>query len=473
MRAERHRFIAITVAICLSVLPATAELLEQIRFRTPAATEAPVAEGNRLHFALPQVADAPTIDGRLDEAIWDSEQAYLGEFRLGRTETPARHYRRAWAAYDTQRLYIGVRLEREPGTELRVATLEPDDSAIWEDDEVEIFIDPFSSGTQYHQMILNSRGVLYDATHHYVEVPDARAASPGATVLERVTDDAWDSDMTRAVHIEDEWWSIEMALPLRSVGLEGAPAGHRLGFNITSADWDTEEYTTLSPNDSWHDPAQFGVMILGDPVVNVTRVDLSGVGAGRNLLHVELEHLAGPTGRYELSLTFQAPGQWLERQTSFEMDAGGEARVGLPFTVTAESGEWEADIEITGPRGGSVFATRRGGSLAEALRVDLGSSAVLADSRPVSVSARLGVGRLTVRRVTLSARLLGPDGAELASQSIGNAEGPELAAFMPVGDLAPGVYVLELVAEEGGDVVATGSDILRLARSPFESGAGQ
>lgn len=460
----------VALLIGLTILPAGAELLDAVRFSTPAPPEAPVAEANRLNFSLPRVEAAPTIDGRLDEAIWTNENAYLGEFRLGLTETWARHYRRAWAAYDTEHLYIGVRLQREPGTELRVATHDPDDSAIWEDDEVEIFLDPFSSGSSYHQMILNSEGVIYDATHHYVEVPDARAASPGATVLERVTDDAWDADLARAVHIDDEWWSIEMALPLRSVGLEGAPAGHRLGFNITSADWDTEEYTTLSPNDNWHDPLQFGVIILGEPAVNVTDVDLSGVGIGRNLLQAEAEHLRGPAGRYTLALTFRAPGQWLGRTTQFEMGPDQDGRVGLPFTVEAETGEWEAEVEITDPNGASVFATRRGGVLAEPLRVDLGSSAVLTDARPVSVSARLGVGALTARRLTLTARLIGADGGVIASEAIGTVEGPEVNALLPVADLPPGIYVFELLGEEDGQLVVKGSDILRVARSPFEGG---
>ncbi|MBD3292146.1 MAG: hypothetical protein GF393_04420 [Armatimonadia bacterium] len=453
--------------------PVSAELLDHVRFSRPEAPEPSVSEANRLTFDLPRVKQAPTIDGRLDEAIWEREQAYLGHFRLGLSETPARHSRQAWAAYDSGHVYIGVRLEREPGTELRVATLEPDNSAIWEDDEVEVFVDPFSSGTSYYQMILNSEGVLYDATHHYVEVPDARAASPGATVLERVTDAEWDSDLTRAVHIDDEWWSIEMALPLASIRLDGAPAGHRFGFNITSADWDTEEYTTLSPNDNWQDPLQFGLMVLGEPTIEVTDLQLSSVGVGRNLLRLDTSHLGGPAGQYTLELTFRADGQWLNKVKQFELGPGHNARVGLPFDVTAEAGEWQADIEITDPDGAAVFATRRSGTLPGPLTVDLGSSAVLTYSAPIEVSARLGVGSLTARRLTLSARLLGADGDTLAQQPLGIVEGPEIDAVMPVEDLVPGLYVFELIAEQDGDVIARGSDLFRVARSPFEYGGAE
>jgi len=475
LQTER-RLSRLHVALLIAlVLPgahrAGAELLEDIQFSRPEPPPAVVSEANRLVFDLPRAEVAPTIDGRLDEPIWRDDRARMGQFRLGLSTTPARHSREAWGAYDARNLYLGVRLQREPGTELRVETLKLDDAAIWEDDEVEVFLDPFSSGTRYLQLILNSRGVLYDAVHENVEVPDARADSPGATVLQRITDESWDSNLARAVHVEDAWWSIEMALPLASIGLEGAPAGHRLGLNITSADWDTEEYTTLSPNNSWHDPLQFGVAVLGEPRMDVTALDLSGVGQGRNLLRLDARQLGGPEGDYTLSLTFRAPGQWLHKSVQFELTGARDAKPGLPFTITAATGAWEAEIEVADPTGALVFATRRTGVLPGPMLVDLRSSAVLSDAPPIELSARLGVGQLTARRISLTAQLTGSDGRVVAEQELGDAGGPEMRAYLPVRGLAPGVYVLELLASEDGEAVARGSDIFRVARSPFEGEA--
>ncbi len=464
--------VALLMACVYPAIPhAQGELLQHVTFTEQKRTEAAVPEANRLVFALPFADTAPEVHGRLDDAVWERDDAFLGKFRLGLSETPARHYRRAWAAYDADNLYIGVRLEREPGTELRVNTREPDNSAIWKDDEVEIFIDPFNSGSRYVQMILNSEAVLYDARHHYVEVPDAPAASPGATVLERVTDSEWDSHLTRAVQIEDEWWSLEMALPMASLGLEGAPAGHRLGFNITSADWDTEEYTTLSPNDDWHDPLQFGTIVLGEPRVEVTELDLTGVGSGRNLLRAEVRHIEGPTGTCTMALTFHAPNQDLHKKTRFELTEGETARPAMAFTVNAEAGKWNADVEISGPDGALIYATRRSGVLPGAMRVNLRSSAVLSDGPPIEMNARLGVGRLTARRLELMARLTTADGGIVTTQNLGRVRGPIVNALLPVAGLPAGTYSLELAATRNGDLVARGSDALRIVRSPFESEA--
>jgi len=61
----------------------------------------------------------------------------------------------------------------------------------------------------------------------------------------------------------------------------------------------------------------------------------------------------------------------------------------------------------------------------------------------------------------------------VARQDLGAVEGPEITAVMPVADLAPGLYVLELLAEQDGDVLARGSDLFRVARSPFDDGGAQ
>ncbi|MGD9497323.1 MAG: carbohydrate-binding family 9-like protein, partial [Armatimonadota bacterium] len=274
---------ATAAALLVAAGAAPAQLLEEVRFVRAQPPAAAVPQAERLRFAPPRAERPPVLDGRLDEAVWEQPDAYLGAFRLGLSATPARHAREAWAAYDDEHLYLAVRLEREPGTELRVFTLEDDDSAVWEDDEVELFVDPFSSGSEYFQMIVNSAGVLYDAHHLVVQVPDPGGAGPGEMKLERVSDDAWSSGLRRAVSIEDKQWIVEMALPLASVGLAGAPAGHELGVNLTSADWDTEEYTCLSPTSDWHDPRQFGVLRLGEPHLAIDEIDLEGVGPGRNL----------------------------------------------------------------------------------------------------------------------------------------------------------------------------------------------
>jgi len=459
--------------------PARADLLEQVRFSEPERKESALSDVERLRFELPRAQPPPEIDGELNDPCWQQPAAYLGKFRLGLTAIPARHTREAWATYDDRFLYFGVKLQREPGTKLRVLTRENDNAEIWEDDELEIFLDPFNTGTEYFQFILNSERFLHDAAHSYRVVADPRGASPTDTKLERETDPDWSSGLLREVGIHEEYWSAEMALPLASIGLSGAPAGHSVGFNITSADWDTEEYTCLSPTSNWHDPEQFGLVVLGQPRLAVTELELGAVGAGSNRLRLAVRDLSGLAGDYTLSLALTTQAGKVKSTEDFSLEGGGREGVALLFaphgTIALDltswrrtsAGPWQADIQILDATDQLAFAARRAGTLPDPLTIRLKSHGTFTDGRPVMLSARMGFGSVTARRIQLEARLLDAQGRAVASQDLGPAQGSILTAWLPVDELQPGAYRLQLAAVSDGQVAAQAEDELSVAASPF------
>lgn len=456
---------ALVVATC-----AGAELLEDVRFSDPEPPQSGLEGVERLRFELPE-AEGIVVDGVLDEPVWSDPAAHLGKFRLGLSTVPARHTREAWAAWDAEYLYLAVRLQRKPGTELRVNTRENDNAEIWEDDEIEVFLDPYNTGTEYFQLIINSEGFLFDARHSLTLVPDPRAAGPGEMMLKRTSDVSWSSHLERAIAIEEEWWTAELGVSLKALGLEGAPAGHSIGFNITSADWDTNEYTCLSPTSNWHDPLQFGVAVLGEPRVEVTDLTLGQVGAGNNTLRARVRDLSGEGGSFSLSLTFIATRGGTSTGTPFDLPAGGEVPVRVPFVCTgAPAGDdrWRAEVQITDVQG-PVFAARRVGTFLEPLTLTLGSGAVFTDGRPVPVAARLGLGSGTARGVELTARLTDETGRAVAEQDLGRPRGAIISAWLPVAGLAPGSYTVALSAKYRDQVVARATDTLRVAASPWAS----
>ncbi len=459
----------VLVAVLVPAL-ACAELLEAVRYSEPEAARSGVEGVERLRFELAEAAGM-SIDGRLDEAVWSDPAAHLGTFRLGLSAVPARHTREAWAAWDAEYLYFAVRLQREPGTELRVNTREDENSAIWEDDEIEVFLDPFNAGTEYFQLIINSEGFLFDAQHNYRLVPDPGGAGPGDMKLQRESDDTWASGLVREIAIEDDYWTAEMAVPLQSLGLTGAPAGHSLGFNITSADWDTEEYTCLSPTSDWHDPLQFGVLVLGQPRVAVSDLTLGNVGAGSNMFSARVKDLTGADADYTLALTLITDAGSVRATKDFSLPAGERERPMLTFQPRGNGspqGEWSAEIEIVDAAGRSAFAARREGVFLQPLSLTLGSHATFTDGRPIAVAARLGLGSMTARSVTVTALLRDQAGRVVADHELGRPHGSIINAWMPVDELAPGTYTLELVAGRDDKRIGRAAQTLRVAASPFE-----
>ena len=448
-------------------LAAGGQVLEDFRVSSGPGAQARTARTDGLRFVLSRAASTPVVDGELSDACWRDPSSRLGRFRLGLSAVLARHAREAWASYDRENLYLAVRLEREPNQPLRVNTREADNAMIWEDDEVEVFLDPFGTGTEYVQLILNSEGVLYDAAHRYAVVPDPRGASPGDTKLERATDAAWSSTLERRVVIGDRSWTVEMALPLRALGLAGAPGGHEVRFNITSADWDTKEYTCLSPTDNWHDPKQFGTLVLGEARVAVEELTLGSVGAGRNRARLRVRDVSGKAARYELVLTFRAGGVTDTARAGLPLPAGGVRTATLEFQAPSETGPWTADIQIVDATGVPVFAARKAGNLPAPLFVRLKSRAGFTDGAGVPVSVRVGLGEGSMQDTRLEARLVAGGDGEAFSQDLGAPPGGEITARLPVGRLAPGTYRLQIVATEGKRVIATAEDELRLGHSPF------
>jgi len=182
-----------------------------------------------------QVAEDPTIDGRLDDATWaDVEPVHFIKADKGKSdpEFPTE----LKAVWSRRGITFGFRmvepdvanLKRDIGGESRDASL------IWWNDNVEIFVDPSGERRGYYQFIVNPNGALYDSVGR--------------------EDTGWDAPNVKAAgHVGDGFWSVEVFVPydsfedvkLPGTGIEwyGNFTRHRVtdrkhreyqGFNVTT-----------------------------------------------------------------------------------------------------------------------------------------------------------------------------------------------------------------------------------------------
>ncbi len=447
-----------------------ASILEDIQFITP--TQSQSKKNPQVpEWRIPKTQTPPAIDGNLVEPCWKNKSARLGSFRIGLSTVLAKHRREAWAAYDEKNLYLAVKLQREPDSALRALTHVPDDAHIWKDDEVEVFVDAYGTGTEYYQLILNSEGVLFDAHHRLRTVRDPGGVGPLDTKQVRDTDLTWSSELKRKISIQQDYWIIEMALPFKSVGLHSAPAGHSVRFNVTSADWDTGEYTSLNRVSSWHDPLQFGGLVLGQPRIEPVSLQIDDVGKGKNQAVFNFRDTGGKGANYrgELLLT---TGDSTERfQKSFAAAKGkGITSAAIPFVVNASKGMWTISLNILNEGGEAVYAARRQGELPDTLSFSIGSKATFNDRPPVKVSAKLGVSKLSLKDVKLKVTLLDTRGRKIKSQTLGSPSYTAFEAVMPVTELPPGRYRLRLTATESDREIAVSQDEILIGQSPFAAG---
>ena len=90
----------------------------------------------------------------------------------------------------------------EPRMKERLARKRPDDaSAVWQDDSVEIFVNPSGDRRTYHQFIVNSAGTLTDW-------------KCDASTRRRHSDIGWNAGATVRVTRAADSWTAELAIPL-------------------------------------------------------------------------------------------------------------------------------------------------------------------------------------------------------------------------------------------------------------------
>ena len=145
--------------------------------------------------------EAPVLDGRLEEKIWQDSGIYLQNL-----ESAGNDSSRVMIAVDASHLYLGC-IFSEPDM---AAVLAPErkagDPDIWRDNGWEVFLNPDCTRKNYYQLIMNSAGQL--RAFYYAQVGLSRPASK-----------VWDSGARYAVTLGESSWQGELAIPWSALGV--------------------------------------------------------------------------------------------------------------------------------------------------------------------------------------------------------------------------------------------------------------
>jgi len=157
---------------------------------------------NRL--AVPQLSEAPKIDGVLDNPLWEEEALKIEEFyQLTPKENgPPSEKSVLYLGYDQKNLYIAVRCFDSEPNRIR-ASLSNRDQCL-EDDWVAIFLDTFNEKRRALSFIANPLGIQMDCL---------RIEEGGNDNM----DFSWDAVFYADGTIDEEGYTVEMAIPFKSL----------------------------------------------------------------------------------------------------------------------------------------------------------------------------------------------------------------------------------------------------------------
>ena len=164
-------------------------------------------------YRAARTLDAITIDGRIAEFTW-AALPRVGRFtNIRQADQSTAAPTQATVAWDDRNLYVAfVCTDKTPW-----GTMYERDSRLWEQEVVEVFLDPDGDGKNYPELEVSPHNVVVDLL-----IP---AAGSGVDTAIR-----WDIEGLRtAVAKQGAGWTVEIAIPWASLGAAGTSTKPAIG----------------------------------------------------------------------------------------------------------------------------------------------------------------------------------------------------------------------------------------------------
>lgn len=301
--------------LTLAVLaPSRAETRSQLPLPTPV-----------LH--LPHIATPPTVDGVIGGDEWAGAARITGFMTHGqKAMLPAELQPVWWIAWDDANLYFAQRFVLYPRGTIIARTKQGDRGGSNPDagprmvfeDHVEIQIATNTDrravlGDHFYKLVINPYGAVEDAR---------RCHNVGWAGLE------WESAAKVGSKVADECWTLEVALPLKSLGFDGPPAdGTPLLMQLVSSADPEQFYAAWVPG-SWLAWDTFPTVVLDRRAPAVRIESLGEPMSGALKVEIALHSAAGQARKAQAHLTVTDTGNrevFAETRT-LQADADGRAR---------------------------------------------------------------------------------------------------------------------------------------------------
>jgi len=310
-----------------------------------------------LRLAVP-----PVLDGRLGAEEWQGATRLSGFVLLGGRRLAAGQpdVRVAWLETG---LAVGVTVPLPAGQKAKAHATDWD-GTVWQDDAVEIHIDPTHGHKRSYQFVANALGTRLDS---------------------RGGDVAYNAEWQAAAVNEPGRWSAEFLIPWKAVEAATPKAGDTLGLNVAVNASHLGGILSWAPlSRGLHAPAQFAHLTLGtDAAVSLTGLD------ARTLADLRVD-VAGPgSADVVWSLGRRGNADAVEALEQQRLSVAGGQSGALPIRLPEEQGF---------PKSG-VYVIAISASAGD--RVLLRQSAELSVGAPLAVQAR---AYLSTRRLVLSAQ---------------------------------------------------------------------
>ena len=178
-----------------------------------AQSAAPSSAEARKTVRMVRIATPPVIDGKLDEAVWQTADVITDfhQIRPGDGATPSEPTE-VYVLYDDDAFYIGARMHDSEPDSIAAPTIRHG-QGLGRDDRLVVILDPFNTRRSGYRFETNPNGVRHDALYQSIN-----SFQSDWTVI-------WDTAAT----IDETGWIAEMAIPFKSLPFDPS---NGLGFQL-------------------------------------------------------------------------------------------------------------------------------------------------------------------------------------------------------------------------------------------------
>ena len=211
--------------------------------------------GARPTTVIGRTAQTPRIDGRLDDAVWETA-THITEFvQMAPIEgAPGSEDTEVWMAYDDDNLYFAFYAHYSNPGIMRINRADRDE--IRGDDRISVLLDTFLDQQRAYQFTVNGYGVQGDSIVNATGTVSSSSrsfsmrsggggtGSGGGGGMSGMGssgsfgifgDDSWNVLFETGGVVVGDGWTAEMAIPFKSFRYPARPGGapHQWGFQIT------------------------------------------------------------------------------------------------------------------------------------------------------------------------------------------------------------------------------------------------
>jgi hypothetical protein len=271
---------------------------------------------------LPLMKVPPTIDGTVGDGQWAGAARME---RFGKKESLVPLEASFWVGSDGKELFLAVVSETPPGGKLlsRIVPL-PDgrNARTWLDDSVELVLDPNPAAPAGQRRLfhanINARGAIHQTAYLV-----------GGNAM------VWQGNWRIASKIIGDRWHLELALPLKDLGLDRIALGQPMGVRVCR-NW---HQTPLAAGTEWSP--------LGGAYLKPETIPTVTWDAAAPVVQVRQLTAPGRPGAY-IKLTVFNPGTApLDAKVALECKPKNSAPARILRTLTVRPGE-SAPVELTG-----------------------------------------------------------------------------------------------------------------------------